>query len=142
MKISWNERGIAPLPKYFRTILKQALLEAKRQEGQSPNEVSLTFVSTREIQELNNMYRKKDSATDVLSFPSSGDIIICVEVAGQQAETYGHSLERELAFLAVHGFLHLLGYDHLNTEDESIMKNKQEEILTKVGVLRCETKKE
>jgi len=135
MKINWDERGIKPLPLRYRAILKQAIFEGKRQEKITNDyEMSLSFVSEDEILELNNMYRGKKSVTDVLSFED--DVVICLDAAIKQAEEYGHSLERELAFLAVHGFLHLLGYDHETKEDEDIMIKKQEEILTKVGLTR------
>ena len=111
------------------------------------SEASMTLVSDSEIRSLNNQYRKIDKATDVLSFlmgePNHetsavvlGDIIISVETAIRQANQYGHSLEREMAFLTVHGMLHLLGYDHLNKADENIMFAKQEAILQKLGINR------
>ena len=107
------------------------------------SEISLSFVNKKEIQELNRDYRYKDEVTDVLSFPLSnplewkdsdiptalGDIIICTDVAAEQADEYGHSLERELGFLVVHGLLHLAGYDHLNQEDEDKMRQAQRDIL-------------
>jgi len=111
------------------------------------SEASLTLVSDEEIRSLNRKYRKIDSPTDVLSFLMGesnyetnavvlGDIIISVETAIRQAKQYGHSLEREMAFLTIHGMLHLLGYDHLNKLDEDIMFGKQEAILQKMGILR------
>jgi len=107
------------------------------------SEVSVSFVDKTEIRELNRDYRNKNEPTDVLSFPFSvpdkwidgdiptalGDIIICTEVADEQANEYGHSLERELGFLVVHGLLHLAGYDHLNQEDEDKMRQAQRDIL-------------
>jgi len=117
--------------------------------GNAPNncEVSITFVDSDEIQALNKDYRSKDEATDVLSFPISeelamgsdvsiGDIVICMEVARAQAEEYGHTLERELAFLVAHGMLHLLGYDHETPEDETEMCTAQEEILAGLDIKR------
>ena len=103
-------------------------------------EVSVSFMSADEIQALNRDYRGKDAPTDVLSFPVNdalaigpgrplGDIVICMDVARQQAEEYGHSLERELAFLVVHGVLHLLGYNHETLEDETEMCAAQDETL-------------
>jgi len=107
------------------------------------SEISISFVDSDEIQRLNKEYRAKDSPTDVLSFmlsdPSEwkeseiptalGDIVICEDIAKQQAETYGHSLERELGFLLIHGLLHLAGYDHMTAEDEEKMRQAQREIL-------------
>lgn len=110
-------------------------------------EVGIRFVSREEIRELNNRFRKVDKETDVLSFPLMdfnqierenllGDIVICKEVAILQAKKYGHSVRREICFLALHGFLHLLGYDHIESEDEKIMTKKAEEILKKSRVRR------
>jgi len=102
-----------------------------------------------EIQRLNAGYRNIDRVTDVLTFPAwegdailcppdgyLGDIAICFERAHEQALEYGHSLERELAFLAVHGALHLLGYDHMQPDDEKAMLARQDEILNELGYLR------
>nr|MDK7246134.1 rRNA maturation RNase YbeY [Staphylococcus lugdunensis] len=113
--------------------------------------LSVTFVDKEEIQQINKIYRDKDKVTDVISFALEedepeitgleiprvlGDIIICTDVAQEQATTYGHSFERELGFLALHGFLHLLGYDHMNEEDEKKMFGRQETILTAYGLTR------
>lgn len=115
-------------------------------------ELSLSFVDNTTIQEINKEYRGIDRPTDVISFALEegeemeisgvdiprilGDIIISVEKAHQQAEEYGHSFIRELGFLAVHGFLHLLGYDHMTEEDEKEMFRRQEEILENYGLTR------
>ncbi|MCL2070809.1 MAG: rRNA maturation RNase YbeY [Oscillospiraceae bacterium] len=111
------------------------------------SEASMTLVSDEDIRTLNKQYRKIDSSTDVLSFLMGepnyedksvvlGDVIISVPTAVRQANQYGHSLEREMAFLTVHGMLHLLGYDHINKSDEQIMFAKQEQILQKLGIIR------
>ncbi|MFG6148482.1 rRNA maturation RNase YbeY [Halobacillus sp. B23F22_1] len=118
------------------------------------SELSITFVDNKEIQELNRNYRQKDNPTDVISFAMQelgegevevqnedlpvllGDIVISVDKAKEQAEDYKHSLEREFAFLALHGFLHLLGYDHMNEEDEKKMFVRQEDILDEFGLQR------
>ena len=109
-------------------------------------EMSLSFVSKEEIQEINRDYRGKDVPTDVISFAlndevedeinSIGDVIICVDIAHEQAKEYDHSFDREIGFLAVHGFLHLLGYDHMTEQDEKEMFGKQDEILEKFGLRR------
>lgn len=117
-------------------------------------EMSLSFVDKNEIQEINRDYRGKDVPTDVISFALNdetdeieilgleeeintlGDVIICVEIAKEQAQEYNHSFDREIGFLAVHGFLHLLGYDHMEEADEKIMFSKQEEILEQFGLRR------
>lgn len=108
---------------------------------------SIIFVDDQKIQELNRTYRKVDRVTDVISFalcddPENefedelGDIFIDIEQAKRQAADYGHSIEREVAFLAVHGYLHLCGYDHMTKEDEEVMCRKQEEILSAAGLNR------
>ncbi|XQY90750.1 rRNA maturation RNase YbeY [Metabacillus sp. HB246100] len=117
-------------------------------------ELSITYVTNERIQEINREYRDKDQPTDVISFaleemgegemeiigldqpPMLGDIIISIPRAVEQAEEYGHSFIRELGFLACHGFLHLLGYDHMNEEDEQMMFTKQKEILDRYGLKR------
>ncbi|MBU0437828.1 rRNA maturation RNase YbeY [Staphylococcus succinus] len=125
---------------------------AKTQENiDGEAELSVTFVDKVEIQEINKMYRDKDKVTDVISFALEedepeitgldmprvlGDIIICTDVANEQAESYGHSFERELGFLALHGFLHLLGYDHMNEQDEKEMFGRQDKILNAYGLTR------
>lgn len=118
------------------------------------SEVSITFVTNDVIQQINHEYRGKNQPTDVISFAMEelgdgeieivggelprilGDIIISIDRAKEQAEDYGHSFERELGFLAVHGLLHLLGYDHMTEDDEKIMFSKQEEILSSFGLGR------
>lgn len=110
--------------------------------------MSLVLVSDRAIRVLNRQWRGKDNATDVLSFPLEldappaglpwqfGEIIISVERAVEQAQAYGHSLERELAFLFVHGCLHVFGFDHENPAEEKEMFGRQKEILSAVGLSR------
>ena len=115
-------------------------------------EVSVTFTDDAGIKELNRNFRKIDSATDVLSFPlfdfdgseepavdelenMLGDIVISLERAEAQAEEYGHSFEREVAFLCVHSMLHLLGYDHVNSEEEELdMRRRQTAIMEMLGL--------
>lgn len=136
-------------------LLTRLLNFASEKEGISQEaEMSVNFVHNKEIQELNRNYRQKDSPTDVISFAMQesvegemdiigedmpltlGDIVISVDKAKEQADDYGHSFERELAFLTVHGFLHLLGYDHMNKSDEEKMFGKQEAILGAFGIER------
>ncbi len=115
-------------------------------------EVSVTFTDNEGIKELNKKYRNIDKATDVLSFPlfdfegtdeppvdeienMLGDIVVSLERAGEQADEYGHSFEREVAFLTVHSTLHLLGYDHeTSEEDELDMRKRQTEIMEMLGL--------
>ncbi|WP_062198690.1 rRNA maturation RNase YbeY [Massilibacterium senegalense] len=117
-------------------------------------ELSITFVDNKKIHQLNQEYRGIDRPTDVLSFALEemgeeeiemideemprflGDLIISIPKVEEQAKEYGHSFERELGFLAVHGFLHLLGYDHMTEEEEKEMFAKQEEILHAYGLER------
>ncbi|OLS41784.1 rRNA maturation RNase YbeY [Bacillus sp. MRMR6] len=127
---------------------------AEKQKVEENSEVSLTFVTNDRIQEINRDYRDKDTPTDVISFAMEelgegevalsgvelprvlGDIIISVARAKEQAEDYGHSFIRELGFLAVHGFLHLLGYDHMTEADEEEMFTLQKDILNEYGLTR------
>ncbi|NWQ40068.1 rRNA maturation RNase YbeY [Bacillus sp. EB106-08-02-XG196] len=118
------------------------------------SEVSVTFVSNERIHEINKEFRDKDAPTDVISFAMEelgegeiqligaelprvlGDIIISIPKAEEQAKEYGHSFIRELGFLAVHGFLHLLGYDHMEKDEEEKMFSRQKEILDVYGLTR------
>lgn len=127
---------------------------ANSEEIELGSELSVSFITNAKIQEINREYRGKDTPTDVISFAMEelgegemdihiegaprmlGDILISVERAKEQATDYGHSVERELGFLAIHGFLHLLGYDHSEEEEEKEMNNKQEEILQSFGLRR------
>lgn len=129
-------------------LLQRLLLFAsEREDVPFEAEVSINFVSNKEIRELNRNYRQQDSSTDVISFAMQekvegeapiigediplmlGDIVISIEKAEEQAQDYEHSFERELSFLTIHGFLHLLGYDHLHTDEEKVMLQKQNDIL-------------
>lgn len=143
------------VPEETTTLVGKVLQSAGKQLSvKEGSEVSVTFVSNDAIQEINKTYRNKDVATDVISFAMEemgegeieiinadiptllGDIIISVERATEQAESYNHSFERELCFLAVHGFLHLLGYDHETEEQEKEMFGLQESILQAFGLKR------
>lgn len=142
-------------------ILESLLEKAAEMEKITDGEVALTFVNDEEIHELNKEYRGIDRPTDVLSFAMNesldeeldiiydlgenetvdipemlGDIIISVPTAIAQSEEYGHSLHREIGFLFVHGFLHLLGYDHQDDASEAEMMGKQEAVLKEVGLSR------
>ena len=115
-----------------------------------PCELTVTFLNNSKIQKLNKEFRDIEAPTDVLSFPSGdypgefsedkpcylGDIAISLERAEKQRQEYGHSLEREIAFLVAHSVLHLLGYDHIEESDELTMFAKQETILSEMGVTR------
>jgi len=112
--------------------------------------VSIILTTPEVIRQINNEYRKIDSETDVLSFPmfekdeirsvkeeeALGDIIISIERVKQQAEEYGHSFERELAYMLVHGFYHLMGEDHIKEEDKIQMRQKEENVLNALNIIR------
>lgn len=105
--------------------------------------MEVVFMTQDQIHDMNKTYRQIDKPTDVLSFPnedenikSLGDICISIEQAEKQAQDYGHSFEREIGFLAVHGYLHLKGYDHHTDEEEKIMTEMQEHILKKAKLER------
>jgi probable rRNA maturation factor len=109
-------------------------------------EVSVSFVSNEEIKNLNRDFRGVDNETDVLSFPIEddfdigvmllGDIIISTQKTLEQAEDYGHSAKRELAYLTAHSMLHLMGYDHLTDEDKATMRKKEKEIMKKLEIFK------
>ncbi|MBQ7499917.1 MAG: rRNA maturation RNase YbeY [Clostridia bacterium] len=120
-------------------------LEYESFEGKA--EISVTLTDDEKIRELNRDFRDIDRATDVLSFPlfddvaegghiPLGDIVISLERARVQSAEYGHSFEREVAFLCVHSMLHLLGYDHMNADEEKVMFSRQKEILSEIGLER------
>jgi probable rRNA maturation factor len=127
---------------------------AESENVEDNSEVSVTFVTNERIHEINREYRDKDAPTDVISFAMEelgegeiqligeelprvlGDIIISIPKADEQAREYGHSFIRELGFLSVHGFLHLLGYDHMEKEEEEKMFSRQKEILDAYGLTR------
>ena len=115
--------------------------------------IDITLTNPANIRKLNNEYRNIDKETDVLSFPmfekdeilnvknteyreSLGDIVISIERVKEQAEEYGHSFERELAYMVVHGFYHLMGEDHIEEKDKEIMRAKEENVLNRLKILR------
>ena len=129
--------------------LKVLLENAAKDEGLDNILFNVIIIDNSKIRELNKNYRNIDRETDVISFALEddktfnleeirvlGDIYISVEKARAQALEYGHSFKRELSFLAIHGFLHLLGYDHMETEEEEIMFKKQEEVLSRYEITR------
>ena len=147
-----NEQNAVKVPSGLRILIRRscnAVLEYENFDG--PAEISVTFVDNARIHELNKQYRDKDAPTDVLSFPMAengeydidedngckilGDIVISMERATEQAELYGHSFEREVAFLCVHSVLHLLGYDHERSADEDkLMREKQRAVMHALGL--------
>lgn len=131
-------------------IVKKVLESAIKKEKLDNVSFNVIIVNNEFIHELNRDYRNIDRETDVITFaledentiiiPNNerilGDIYISIDKARSQAKEYGHSLLRELSFLAVHGFYHLLGYDHMTPEDEKVMFTKQEEVLEEYGITR------
>ena len=149
-----NRQKEVELPEGLRTNIRKCCEEALSEENIDDDaEVSVTLVNNSEIRELNREHRDKDSVTDVLSFPMGedgefdvnpdtecimlGDIVISAPRAEEQAKEYGHSLMRELCFLATHSIFHLLGYDHeVSKEEEKKMFDKQDRVLEKLGITR------
>ncbi len=149
-----NDQSEIRIPTGVRMLVRRcctAVLVMEEFDGAA--EVSVTFVDDDEIQKLNRQFRNIDRSTDVLSFPLGengdydinndtgakllGDIVISIPHAIDQADRYGHSLQREIGFLTVHSMLHLLGYDHVNGGIESVrMREKEETVLTKLGLKR------
>ncbi len=135
-----------------RGLIEKTVEAALEYENFSKNcEVSVTIVSLEDIHGINLEHRGIDRPTDVLSFPLIdfkrdklpengkiylGDIVLCYDKVLSQAEEYGHSVSRELAFLTAHSMLHLMGYDHMEKDEEKVMFAKQEEIMDKMGLKR------
>lgn len=135
-------------------VVKQCFKEEKLED--SKLYISITLTTPEHIHEINKQYRNVDKETDVLSFPMFekneldakianqdfehedvlGDIVISIEKVKGQAIEYGHSFERELSYMIVHGFYHLMGYDHIKEEDKIVMRPKEENILNKLGIRR------
>ena len=149
-----NEQDKHPITYKLKMLIREAI-EATLDFEDYGNicEVSVTFTDNEGIRELNNKFRQIDRPTDVLSFPlfdfegesdeppvdeimnMLGDIVISLERAKEQADEYGHSFEREVAFLTVHSMLHLLGYDHeTSDEDDKVMRARQSEIMNIMGL--------
>lgn len=142
-----------PVTPELEDVIASVLSKAAEVYGLKPEtEVSVLLTDNMYIQQLNCQYRAKDLPTDVLSFALNegeepdiidgpdmnllGDIIISLDMAKSQAREYGHSLEREVAYLTVHGMLHLLGYDHEAETDKSEMRQEEEHILSLLGITR------
>ncbi len=129
--------------KDYTKIIKKVLKQANKDLSiKKPKIINVILVTNEEIHDLNLKYRGIDRSTDVLSFDNQddgkelGDIFISIDKAKEQAIAYGHSFERELAFLSCHGFLHCNGYDHQNTEEETSMFALQETILEHASLKR------
>jgi probable rRNA maturation factor len=137
--------------KEYEALIEKVMVETIQTEGlDTYYEVSVVFVTNEKIKEINREYRNKDAVTDVISFAlmdeeefiqeveitTLGDIFISIDRAVEQASDYGHSIEREMGFLACHGLLHLLGYDHMEQSEEQEMFQKQEQILNQINLVR------
>lgn len=148
-----NSQDSFPITYSLKMLVRRAVLASLEYEGfGADTEVSLTFTDDEGIRAINAQFRNIDKPTDVLSFPltdyegvdfpvadepetSLGDIVISLERAQEQAREFGHSFEREVAFLTVHSMLHLLGYDHVESEeDDAEMRRRQREILEAMGL--------
>ena len=151
--ISNRQREIK-IPTGIRMLMRRCCEATLRTEGfTETGEISITFVSNEEIKEINAEFRNVDAVTDVISFPLGengiydrnpesgalllGDIVISLQKAEPQAELYGHTLQREVAYLTVHSVLHLHGYDHVNGGMEQVdMREREETVLAKLGLQR------
>lgn len=149
-----NDQNTVKVPSGLRLLIRRCCNAVLLMEEFCDSaEISVRFVDNEQIKELNSEFRDIDKATDVLSFPLGengvydhnpatgaallGDIVISMQRAMEQAEEYGHSLDREVAFLTVHSMLHLLGYDHVNGGLEALrMREKEETVLTQLGLKR------
>ena len=146
-----NKQKKVKIPTGMRMLIRRccnAVLKLEKFEGSA--EISVTFVDNEEIQKLNFQYREKDAPTDVLSFPLGengvydtdpttgakmlGDVVISMEKAVDQAELYGHSLQREVGYLTAHSVLHLLGYDHETGLERVHMREKEELVMEQLGL--------
>lgn len=148
-----NNQDRLPVTYKLKMLTRRAIMATLENEQYgNACEVSLTYTDNEQIHALNRQYREVDKPTDVLSFPlmdftgesdepvadepvvSLGDIVISLEKAKEQADEYGHSFEREVAFLTVHSMLHLLGYDHMTEDEERDMRARQSKIMDILGL--------
>lgn len=156
MKLLYNDDAL--VSRELTNIFSEAADICIEKEGFSAEnmEISITFATKDEIRQLNKAYRNVDNHTDVLSFPliddfnqledydedvngeqiMLGDVVICLEKAREQAEEYGHSLQREIVYLFVHSLCHLLGYDHMTDEDKAEMRRLEEEVMSALNLER------
>lgn len=165
MTVQIENEGNFKFPFHYKKIARDVIEQTLEQEKcPYEAEVNLTLTGNDIIRETNRDFRNIDRVTDVLSFPMQnfehpadftfleednvdsfnpetgelllGDIMVCVPRAEEQAESYGHALKREYAFLIAHSMLHLLGYDHMHPEEAKIMEEKQENVLRDLGITR------
>ena len=158
MDINWQETSVSEAEQQELCKLLREGISLALDIGDGPEnaEIGLLLVDNDTIRDLNKAYRGVDAPTDVLSFalqekgegepdvmfdaslpdPALGDIVISVERARAQAKEYGHSFRREIVYLAVHGALHLLGFDHGDDEETAVMRRKEEEIMARLNLPR------
>ena len=147
-----NKQKAVKIPTGLRMLVRRCCNAVlKMEQFTDPAEISVIFVDNEQIQKLNAQYRNKDVSTDVLSFPMGengnydvnhatgakilGDIVLSMEKAVEQADRYGHSLEREVGYLTAHSMLHLLGYNHESGGIEKVrMREKEEQVMTQLGL--------
>ena len=146
LDIEENEEYISTLTKVMDKCFEEENLKDKNLY------VNIVLTNPENIRKINKEHRNIDKETDVLSFPMFekeeleqrkevnpdvlGDIVISIEKVSKQAEEYGHSFERELAYMVVHGFYHLMGYDHMDENDKILMRQKEENVLNKLNILK------
>ena len=152
LQFSTDGEGVK-IPVGVRPLIRKCCAAVLKKEGIADAcEISVTFVDNETIRVINSQTRGIDKETDVLSFPLGengeyevnyatdalllGDIVISLSMAVEQAQEYGHSVEREIAFLTVHSMLHLLGYDHIEDGDRVVMRAREEEVLNYLGITR------
>ena len=144
--------------KEYKEVVEKVLTRCFEEEKLENSKlyITVTLTNPENIRKINKEYRNIDRATDVLSFPMFekdeleekikknnfnhidvlGDLVISIEKVEEQAKEYGHSFERELSYMLVHGFYHLMGYDHIKDEDKKMMRAKEEKILDELKILR------
>ena len=144
----------------YEEIIKKVIAQCFKEEKLENSKlyISITLTTPEHIHDINKQYRNVDRATDVLSFPMFekdeldekietqnfehedvlGDIVISIEKVEEQAKEYGHSFEREFAYMLVHGFYHLRGYDHMVEEEKAQMREKEENVLSQLNITRGE----
>ncbi|MEW8972662.1 MAG: rRNA maturation RNase YbeY [Tissierellaceae bacterium] len=142
-----NRQSKVDIDEDIYNLLEKVVRESLLVEGIGLEyEISISFVDNEEIRQLNSQYRGVDRETDVLSFPIDedlivpipllGDIIISMEKAIEQSEEYGHSLQRELAYLTAHSMFHLMGYDHMEEDDKKEMRDREKQVMRRLEIFK------
>ncbi|MFZ7119901.1 MAG: rRNA maturation RNase YbeY [Eubacteriaceae bacterium] len=148
MELHIDNRSKIDLSENLVVKIKECINECIKVEKFYDNcEISLSFVENNEIRQLNKSYRNKDCATDVLSFPMYeesetrieneillGDIVMSISKAAEQATEYGHTVEREICYLIIHGMFHLLGYDHMQDDEKKLMREKEKKVIKNINL--------